>query len=350
MRSVEHIVLLSPGFARDETDTTCTTFLQDYLLALKRIHPGLVIELIALQYPYDRSHYQWNNIPVYSAQGKSSTYLSRIVTWIRAFRELQRLNRKKKIDVIHSFWITEASFLARVFSLVYGTRVVAYAIGQDSLSSNRYLSFPGFKKLDIVCMSEQIRKNLQKNKLSSRAIIPLGVDSGKVRPANTQRKTDLIGIGSLIPLKQYNLFVDVVAALRNDFPTIRAELIGEGSEREMLSTKIRSLSLGDNLSLAGTVPHEEVFSKLSESKILLHPSSSEGQSTVMMEALSAGAHVVCFDVGRMDHPEKIHVCTDLPDMIEKTKTLLRTQNLDHHPVILQSMEQMVASFMEIYGS
>ena len=86
MKSIKHVVLLTPGFARDETDTTCTTFLQDYLLALKRIHPEIQLEVVALQYPFDRNRYLWNGITIYSAQGKSSTYFNRLITWIRAFK------------------------------------------------------------------------------------------------------------------------------------------------------------------------------------------------------------------------------------------------------------------------
>jgi glycosyltransferase involved in cell wall biosynthesis len=350
MNSVKHVVMLSPGFARDETDTTCLTFLQDYLLALHRIHPQVQTEVLALQYPFDRKQYLWKGIPVYSAQGKNSKYVRRLFTWIRAFRHLQALNSKNKIDVIHSFWITEASFLARIFSLIYGTKVIAYAIGQDALPTNRYLMYKGFRKMEIVSMSEQISKNLSKNNLPTRAIIPLGVDTAKVKAGSPIRKTDLLGIGSLIPLKNYSTFIDIVAALRDEFPEIRAELIGEGPERELLQARINALGLGKNIVLSGLISHEEVFKKLSESRILLHTSLSEGQSTVMMEALSAGTHVVCFDVGRMDHPGKIHVCMNQGEMTEQIRGLLQTENLDHTPVLLQSMESMVNSFMTVYGS
>ncbi len=349
MKSVKHVVLLTPGFARDEADTTCTTFLQDYLLALKRLHPAMSVELIALQYPFDRTHYPWNGIPIYSAHGKSSRYLSRLRTWIRAFRELQKLNRQQQIDVIHSFWLTEASFLAHVFSAVYGTRVVAYAIGQDALPANRYLAYPWFSKIKIVCMSRLISENLLKKGLQTSAIIPLGVDAAKVKPTQNERTIDILGVGSLIPLKCYSTFIDVVAALRMAFPGIRAELAGDGPEREPLQKKIHRLGLEETITLSGSISHEAVFAKLGASRFLLHPSSSEGQSTVMMEALAAGTHVICFDVGRMDDPSKIHVCTNVDEMIKTTTALLNNPTLDHTPVMLQTMDMMVNAFTQVYG-
>ena len=95
MQSVKHIVLLSPGFARDETDTTCLTFLQDYALALKRLEPALQFEILSLQYPFDRGEYRWNDIPVFSAQGKNSKYLRRLPTWWKMFRKLRALKPKR---------------------------------------------------------------------------------------------------------------------------------------------------------------------------------------------------------------------------------------------------------------
>ena len=46
------IVILTPGFASDESDTSCIPALQDYVLALQQSFPGLRIVVLAFQYPY----------------------------------------------------------------------------------------------------------------------------------------------------------------------------------------------------------------------------------------------------------------------------------------------------------
>ena len=133
------------------------------------------------------------------------------------------------------------------------------------------------------------------------------------------RKTiDIIGIGTLSALKNYSsLFIEVVAALKQHVPHVRAIIIGEGEEYHLLAEKIENRQLQENIVLVGNIPHAKVFEYLSKSKILLHTSAFEGQSTVMLEALAMGLDVVCFDVGRLDVPGKIFTCNSKEEMVEK---------------------------------
>ena len=54
---------------------------------------------------------------------------------------LFKLHRANKIAVLHTFWLTEAAFVAQVFSWVTGIKIVAYGIGQDSIAANKYLKW-----------------------------------------------------------------------------------------------------------------------------------------------------------------------------------------------------------------
>jgi len=344
----KHIVLLTPGFARDEQDTTCTTFLQDYVLAMKKLHPNYLIDIIAIQYPYDRTNYQWNGVDVYSARGKLSKYLSRLVTWAKVLIKLSALNRKLKIDVIHAFWLTEATFVAQLFQFFKKTKVIAYTIGQDSIPQNRYLKFIS-SRIMIVGMSEQIKNNLNRLNITCDKIIPLGINSSKLAKPESQRTIDIIGIGSLIPLKNYSLFIEIVSELKKIFSTIKAVIIGNGEEYAILQKKINELNLEDNITLKGQLSHTEVFEQLAKSKILLHTSSFEGQSTVMMEALAMGTNIICFDVGRMNHSEKIVACTTKEEMTERLKDCLQTGQLTFEPIIY-SMDNTVNEFVKLYVS
>lgn len=350
MKSIKHVVLLSPGFARDEQDSTCMTFLQDYVLALKKYYPDIQLEIVTLQYPFDRTDYTWNGIQVFSAQGRNSTYLSRFFTWIRTWKTLSKLHKARKIDIIHSFWLTEASFLGSLFSRSYKIKALAYAIGQDSLPSNRYFIYRGFRKMRVVAMSPQIGLNLEENKIRAERIIPLGVDEHKIKVSENKRDIDLLGIGSLIPLKNFSLFLTIISNLCKKGYTLRSEIVGEGPELHLLKEKINALGLEHVVTLTGKISHKSVFEKLSRSRFLLHTSSFEGQSTVMMEAMAAGTHVVCFDVGRLDSPGKIHVCRSPDDMENALIHLLNSGDLDYSPQLLQRMEDMVEQFMEAYGN
>lgn len=342
------VVILSPGFPKDEQDTTCMPFLQDYCNAFARLHPEINLRVIAFQYPFKKGHYKWNGLEIYSAGGKSKKNLGRLLVWKRARKELERIRKKDGIEVIYSLWLTECTLIGQKFAKKHGIKQVAYAIGQDVLKSNRYLRLLDFNKMSVVAMSQSLADKLKESTgYETKTIIAGGVDMNKI-VANTSKTIDIIGVGALTELKNYSLFIDVIAELKKELPAVRACLIGRGEQEKQLKEKAKALGLTKNIEFIGEVAHKDVFSYLSKSKIFLHTSSYEGQSTVMMEALAAGLPVVCFDVGRLDLQGKLFACRDKAEMVKSLKSLLNSK-IDYNSGLKRSAEDMVRDFVKIYG-
>src|SRR5580704_7464843 len=139
------LVILTPGFPQDEADTTCMPFLQDYLTAFLRVRPDVKIHVIAFQYPPKYGHYKWNGIDVYSTAGGTQKNLTRFLLWRKVWKELKRIRKEYGIDVIHSLWLTECTLIAQKYARRFGIKHVAYAIGQEVLKTNRYLSLLNLK-------------------------------------------------------------------------------------------------------------------------------------------------------------------------------------------------------------
>lgn len=347
MKAKKNLVILTPGFPKDEEDTTCLPFLQEYLLALQRLQPEVKLRVVAFQYPYNKGHYSWNGIPVYSAGGRSRRGINRLLTWLSVWRELKRICKQEGIDVIHSFWLTECSFIGQKFSQRNHIKQVAYAIGQDVLKTNRYLRLQNFKTMHVVAMSEAIAQRFKTlTGQDVRAIIAGGVNADKIGSIKEEKTIDIIGVGALSALKNYGLFIDVIAALKKNFPAIKACIVGRGEQESQLKQKAESIGLSDTLLFAGEVSHKEVFSYLGKSKIFLHTSGYEGQSTVIMEALAMGLHVVCFDVGRLHAENKISVCNSKEEMVKELERLLKSK-IDSMPVV-RTIDDMVNDFIRAY--
>src|SRR5690242_6686422 len=100
------VVILTPGFAKDEQDTTCLPFLQDYISVLIKVRPDINLQVVAFQYPYKEGNYKWNGVSAYSSGGKNSNYISRLFCWHRVLKQLKKINKDSGIAVIHSFWLT----------------------------------------------------------------------------------------------------------------------------------------------------------------------------------------------------------------------------------------------------
>jgi glycosyltransferase involved in cell wall biosynthesis len=341
------VVLLTPGFPKNEQDTTCLPFLQLYVRSFINLYPNNELRVIAFQYPFKKGHYKWNGVSVYSAGGKGAFY-SRLFVWRNVLKELKHIQKQNDIAVIHSYWLTECALIGQRFAKKYNIRHIAYAIGQDVLKSNKYLSLLNFATIQVVAMSESVAKRYHEltgyNVIS---IVPAGIELEKVTMPNEPRTIDIIGVGALTPLKNYILFTEIISILKKDFPGLKALIIGKGEQELLLKEKINKELLKDNIYRIGEIPHNEVFSYMNKSKIFLHTSSYEGQSTVIMEALAMGLTVVCFDVGRVHHA-KINACGSKEEMVQKLKALLST-NLDFKPQILLSSEDTVKEFVKVYG-
>ena len=66
-------------------------------------------------------------------------------------------------------------------------------------------------------------------------------------------------MGSLIPLKQYHLFVEIIYQIRQYFPEIKACICGKGPEENNLKMLIEKYGLQNNITLTGELPHEEIL-------------------------------------------------------------------------------------------
>jgi glycosyltransferase involved in cell wall biosynthesis len=316
-------------------------------LSFLQIRPDIELRVVSFQYPYKRGYYLWNGIKVCCAAGKSRKY-NRLLTWIRIWIQLLKIKREYDIVVINSFWMTECAFVGQSFARSFKIKHVVYVIGQDALKTNRYLPLINFPKMKIIAMSENlVNRFLESTGFKIHHIIPAGIDADKIKYTRENRTIDILGVGALIPLKNYPLFAEIINELKKDFPGIKSTIIGKGEQEQAIKEIIKEHGLENNLGLVGEMPHEKVFSYMQRSKIFLHTSSYEGQSTVIMEALANGLHIVCFDIGRIHVDGKIWACHTKDEMLQKLKELLSSP-LTYEPIILLTNEDMVREFLKVY--
>src|SRR6476469_4719284 len=92
------LVILSPGFAKDEADTTCIPLQQSLVRVLNAKHPSLRIIIIAFQYPYERKTYSWHGNPVIAGAGRNKGGVSKWRLRRRIVRELENIQAVSPIS------------------------------------------------------------------------------------------------------------------------------------------------------------------------------------------------------------------------------------------------------------
>jgi len=345
----ETLVILSPGFPKNEADSTCMPPQQVFVKSLKAICPGLQIIVIAFQYPFKPGEYKWNGVKVISLAGKNHGGIGRAVTWFKAWTTLKKIDKSNKPIGILSFWLGECAFVGNRFAKQYHLMHYTWLLGQDAKKDNKYFRWINPKGESLIALSDFIAREVKKNYgVSPANVIPVGVDTSLFARRHIKRDIDILGAGSLIPLKQYNVFVDMISFLKQFFPEIKAAICGNGPELEQLKALSVSRGLEHNLSFPGELPHKEVLSLMQRSKIFLHTSGYEGFGAVLSEALYSGAHVVSFCKPMLKAFRNHHVVKTSEEMKTEIITILNNKHRGHDPVLVCPVEQVAKNMISLF--
>jgi glycosyltransferase involved in cell wall biosynthesis len=127
------------------------------------------------------------------------------------------------------------------------------------------------------------------------AVIPGSIDLTQFTDGSGERPWDLIFVGRLAPTKQPLQFVEVVAAVREKVPGVRACIAGDGPMMTDVRGRIAALRLDDVVHVAGQVADASLY--LRAARVFVLTSRSEGLSIAMAEAMACGAVPVVANVG-----------------------------------------------------
>jgi glycosyltransferase involved in cell wall biosynthesis len=108
----------------------------------------------------------------------------------------------------------------------------------------------------------------------------------------------LISIGRLLHWKGFHLALRAFARLVAVHPDCEYWIINEGPEMDHLKVLARKLGVQSKVTFWGKLPTlDDVYHKLSECDVLVHPALHEAFGNVCLEAMAAGRPVVCLDLG-----------------------------------------------------
>jgi glycosyltransferase involved in cell wall biosynthesis len=180
-------------------------------------------------------------------------------------------------------------------------------------------------------------------------MIPPGIDTKRFQPIPAEKDIDILAAGSLISLKQYEIFLQVVAKIKKNIPSLKAVLIGDGRERKKLQDLAALLKLQSTVTLTGELPHPQVLHYMQRAKTFLHTSSYEGFGVVCIEALHAGAQVVSFVKPMHADIQHWQIAGNKEDMIQQTLEILKNPGKKSFPVTPFLIEDSVKKMMQLFA-
>jgi len=344
------LVILSPGFPSDEADTPCLPAQQVFLKAVNRNYPQLRVVVISFEYPFRRDNYRWFGNSVISVGGWQKGWVNKLQTCLTVWKILNELYKNNEVIGLLSFWLGGCALVGKYYAKWRGLRHHVWILGQDARPGNRFVPLVHPVERELIAMSGFLANEFSRNYgIRPAHIIPNGVDPSLYGPAPPVRDIDVLGVGSLIPLKQYDLFVSVLHRLSMTLPGIRGVLCGKGPEWGRLTQLIEQKGLRSNIDLVTEKPHAEAIGLMQRAKILLHPSSYEGFSTVCLEALYAGAHVISFCDPTGFPVANWDIVAGEEEMTARTLSLLQDPHLRFSPILINTMDDSAKQIIQLFG-
>ena len=243
---------------------------------------------------------------------------------VRTFWALYRLFRRERPAVVHTH-TAKAGTLGRLAAILAGVPVRVHTFHGHVLGGGYFSPLKtrvfleierqlarGTHRLVVLThgQAQEMSLDLGVAGREKFAVIPLGLELerfGAVDRQETRRRTReglgltpetlAVGIvGRMVPIKNHELFLDVLAELRSTAPhPVLGVVVGAGEREAHLKAVAASLGLEDGILWLGwrrDLP--ELYSALDAVALTSH---DEGTPVALLEALAAGVPVVARDVG-----------------------------------------------------
>ncbi len=344
------LVILSPGFPADESDSTCLPPLQLFTRLLKKDNPSLQVIVLSFQYPFIKKEYDWHGCRVIAFGGKSKGRIHRLLLWFRVWKKLKQLKKENHLIGLLSFWLGECALVGKRFASRHGLEHYCWLQGQDAKDGNKYVQWMDPSDTKLIAVSDFIAVTFFENYgIKPQHTIPIGIDPEEFSATNFSKQFDIMGAGSLIPLKQFDVFIEVVNRIKEKLPAASALICGAGPEEIKLREMISHLQMENNITLAGELPHAAVLDKMQQSRLFLHTSNYEGFGAVCIEALYAGARVISFCKPMDAEIPNWYTVKTKEQMISKAIQLLQNEDGKGERIMAFSMHETVSKIMRLFA-
>ena len=158
---------------------------------------------------------------------------------------------------------------------------------------------PIYRNVPIVTLSESSKAEIvEKLRLpeANVTVVPPGIDA-QFSPGGEKSPHPLVvAVGRLVPVKRFELLVDVLAKAKAHHPDLEAVIVGEGYERTMLEARRREMGGFGWIHMPGRLEDDELVDLYRRSWVLASSSAREGWGMTITEAAACGTPAVVSDI------------------------------------------------------
>lgn len=251
------------------------------------------------------------------------------IIWPLVFHTLTTIRQiliEERINIVHGHSVYsplahEVMFHAK--SLGINTAFTDHSLfGLDDIGARIHKYFVRLSLLQcnqIICVSnvgiEALRLQTNQDETIPISVIPNAVDTDVFKPDPSQRDPNKITIivnSRLVYRKGIDLLAHVIPKVCRSNYKVRFIISGDGPNRKLLEDAVTQHSLQNQVSLLGSVPHDQVRDVLVKGDIFLNTSVIEAFCMAVLEAASCGLQVVSTNVGGLPSvlPQELRKLTE----------------------------------------
>lgn len=237
--------------------------------------------------------------------------------WFKALRVAQ----KKRATIMHAHWVIPGGVIGA--AAAPWLPLVVSLHGSDVFVAERHLlarqaARAAFARADAVtaCSADLRQRAVALGADPERSsVIAYGVDSERFRPDPRQRDESrkrlgvtseapvVVAVGRLVKKKGFEYLIDAVAMLKNEYPSLRIYIAGDGDLDASLREQARIAGVSEQVRFLGNVLHHEVPALLSAADVAVAPSihddagNVDGLPNAVMEIMASGTPLVATRAG-----------------------------------------------------
>jgi glycosyltransferase involved in cell wall biosynthesis len=150
-----------------------------------------------------------------------------------------------------------------------------------------------YRSVPHLTVSEASRRDLVALGIREVSVVHNGLDAS---PVDTSRSTHprLVLVARLVPHKQVEHALDALAVLRQEFPELHLDLVGDGWWHDELLAHAARLGLDRELTWHGHVTERRRDELLAGAWVALMPSVKEGWGLAVVEAAAQGTPTIAY--------------------------------------------------------
>ena len=311
-----HVLTLTPFYPTEE-DEANGCFVSEPLVCLAKL--GVRNTVFALQ-PFYRGMVQnpkseltarW--FRYFAIPGGFGLPTAGAFAFARIVGQIRDLHRSQPVDLIHAHGALPCGHAAMLLSEELKIPFVVSVHGLDAYSDVQVSGRAGdwCRKISrrafsssrrVICISEHVREQVLSGvgRNVRTSVVYNGVDPERFSPGEEapSKALTLVSVGNLIPIKGHESLIRAIAAISAEFPTIRLEIIGQGTEGSRLQALAMQLGIADRVFFCGRQSRQQVAEAMRRCTIFALPSRFEGLGCVYLEAMATAKPVIgCRDQG-----------------------------------------------------